>query len=445
MGQADKKAAKGARDLTSKIYQVIVNGASESGHSGLFGTPQMHVGTVSGNVKEVTQQTEKTLAKTAEELGGNILVKRDKDGNVSIVEGVNRYRSRGQEGTITPTAQAEDLLDPVALQRFKSGTGDAPHDKKWVKAKEREGVEYLPPTPKEVMEQGQGGAVTIKEIAKRSGWNDSINRWLEQPERSTLVRVLGGAYGDLDPQKQASLGTRLAKSFLTIPSATLGTYLLAKKTPEEEAKAYEEEVKKEVMANKGKQAVANSMEHGDWSSQDMLHKSRSVLEDFKLDPDTFDQAVASVYYNAGKPEDFFSMGSDAMLESIKREYVSKFPENEKLAKVAKRNINKGAINAYLDKVRKGEAMFVFPTDITSEEQEDKSWRVGRTSPDDKTKRYYPVIVASGEEIETKLGAPPKIGNKTRLVWIDTSKKGLEGYTEENMALSKINREANKQK
>lgn len=449
MGQPEKKASKGVKDISHKIYRVMVEGASESGDSGLFHEPKLHVGTVSGNKEQVKAQAQERLKGTAEGLGGNVLVQKNSDGSISLVENANKVRTKGSTSTLKPTINPADVLDELALQRFKSGKSE----KQYVKAKTMEGVEFLPPTPKALLEQNQGGSVRIEEIAKRTLLPDFMNRALEQPETPNWLRYSLGAWGDTNPQNQSGAVVRGLKTFgpatLTGFIANEGIQKAIGNTPEAQQAELNKKKEEENRALIGKASIVRNMPHTDWNAPSVANKAASMAEDFGLDQKTLIKAMGSVYSESGSNENFFSYSPDVILDEIKNRYVSLYPEMQKEAELDKRKINKGDIRAYIKAVQEGKVPFFFPPQIMGEKEVGPSgesiYRMGRKSPDNDGRRYVPIIVSSGADSQKELGKSLQIPTRTSLVWVDTSKAGIEGITEENMALSKVNREAKKKK
>jgi hypothetical protein len=460
---------KTAKDISNAVYRIMVEGAGEAGDKDIFGSPKMHVGTATGNKSEVKAASAKRLEETAADLKGHVLVEKAADGKVNVVERGTKYRLKDSDSSdpalLKTTVDPEAILEPDALEAFKSGT----YKKNWVKAKESDG-EYLAPTGEDVLRHGQGGPVTLERIAKRSGLWDSANNWLEQPERSTLMRIFGGAYGDTDPNKQSNIAMRLFKT--AAPTAATGAAFnyapLWYKNKEDVdpqtgkpmmvgqtsidrlrnaplLKDQIEDVKTEQLRESGKLAVVNSNPSGDWNSASVNDRPARNLRDYKVDQPTFIQAMLKVYQRAGGYEKLMGMKPDVILDELESEYSTEAYRKTELAKAKKETVKLGDLKAYVAAVRKGEAAFYFPPQIMSEQQPDGNWKTGRKSPDGDDKRYIPIIVSSGSEdatdIKSKLASP----ERSSLVWIDTSKRGIEGYTTDNMALSKVNREAGKKK
>jgi hypothetical protein len=457
MSEATRKAGK---DITNKIYRLFGEAVSETGESSLFGGEKRHLGTVSGNKAEIMAQTEKRLQGQADELGGTVLLERKADGSVVVAPKGTKFKMGDMEGNLLGAELPESVVDPVALEAFKKDKSDTAWGKKWVKAKPQEGVEYLPPTPKELIQHGKGESIKFEEIAKRSGWPDAVNRWLEQPERSDFVRILGGAYGELDPKKQGDwFGSRGWKSF-GVPLA-LGTAMnfgtkmapsaegrtgIELMTKQKTLKQLEDEAAKEQLQNLGKNSILTSIagQGNDWNGNLSMNKSASTLMNLGLDQQIYLKALASVQKAAGGRDKLLAMGGDAILAQTEHAY------NEELLREAailegqgKKPKSNKRFDAYIKAVREGKTPFFFPPQIAGDGGPDMPWSAGIKSPDGGDSRYLPMIVASGAGQNKTLGSRLTNDPLTTLVYIDTSKKGIEGLTYDNMALSKVNRDAEK--
>lgn len=459
MSEATRKAGK---DITNKIYRIVGEAVSETGESKLFGSEKRHLGTVSGSKAEISAQAEKRLQEQADELGGNVLLERKADGSVVVVEKGTKFKMGDKTGSMKGSVQPESVVDPVALEAFRKDKSDTAWGKKWVKGAPKEGVEFLPPTPKELMQHGQGESIKFEEIAKRSGYPDFVNRWLEQPERSNIVRILGGAYGELDPKKQGDFfGTRGLKSFgapialgyalnqgaKMAPNAE-GRTGIEQMTGQKTLKQLEEDAAKEKLQTLGKTSILRSIagQGDDWNGNLSMNKSAAVLANLGLDQKAYLTALASVVKGAGGREKFLAMGGDRILAETEHAY------NEEMRRQAvilegegKKPKSTKRFSAYIDAVRNGETPFFFPPQISGDGGPNMPWTAGIKSPDGGESRYLPLIVASGAGQKETLGSKLTNDPLTTLVYVDTSKKGIEGLTYDNMALSKANRDAEKNK